>query len=409
MSAATPAQRFMPPSYTFCLSIEILIGMIIGRGKRWVGVLMSLQAFGLPSLAVAAVEAKRVNFGTLQDGARVEAAELSNSAGMSVRIIALGAAIQSLDVPDRGGVRKDVVLGYDSPREYVAKPQYFGATVGRFANRIARGKFALDGREYTLETNDGPNHLHGGVQGLDKVLWNIDEVRSGPLGRVVLRHVSPDGAGGYPGTLTVTATYSLSERNELAVEYSARTDKPTIVNITNHAYFNLAGKGDVLGHRLKLYADSYTPVDATLIPTGERRSVAGTPFDFRQPRAIGELIRDGHDEQLRFGRGYDHNFVLSGEPSPQGMRLAAWLEDPASGRVLEVFASAPGLQFYSGNFLDGTVVGKGGRIYRQGDALCLEPQLFPDAPNHADFPSARVDPGREYVNRMVFRFSVSRP
>jgi aldose 1-epimerase len=404
-----PAQGFMPQSYTFCLSIEILIGMLIARGKRWVGVLMSLQAFGLPSLALAAVEAKRVDFGKLQDGTRVEAVELSNSSGMSVRIIALGAAIQSLTVPDRRGVREDVVLGYDTPQEYVAKRVYFGATVGRFANRIARGKFTLDGHQYQLETNDGPHHLHGGVHGLDTVLWKIEDVISGPPARVVLRYVSPDGAGGYPGTLKVTATYGLNERNELAVEYVAWTDKPTIVNITNHAIFNLGGKGDVLGHRLKIAADSYTPVDATLIPTGERRSVAGTPFDFRQPRAIGELIRDGHDEQLRFGRGYDHNFVLSGEPSQRGWRVAASLEDPVSGRAMEVLTQAPGLQFYSGNFLDGTVVGKGGRTYRQGDGLALEPQVFPDAPNHADFPSARVDPGHEYANRMVFRFSVSSP
>jgi aldose 1-epimerase len=403
-----PAQGFMPQSYTFCLSIEILIGMIISRGKRWVGLLMSLQAFSLPSLARAAVETKRVDFGTLQDGTRVAAEELTNSSGMAVRIIALGAAIQSLTVPDRNGVREDVVLGYDSPREYVAKPQYFGVTVGRYANRIARGKFTLDGREYTLETNDGPNHLHGGLHGLDKVLWTFDEITRGPPGRVVLSHVSPDGAGGYPGTLTITATYTLDERNELAVEYRATTDKPTIVNITNHAIFNLAGKGDVLGHRLKLSADSYTPVDATLIPTGERRSVAGTPFDFRQPRAIGERIRDGHEEQLRFGRGYDHNFVIAGEPSPQGMRSAALLEDPVSGRTLEVLTSAPGVQFYSGNFLDGTGAGKGGRMYRQGDGLALEPQGFPDAPNHPGFPSARLDPGQEYVNKMVFRFSVSR-
>jgi aldose 1-epimerase len=370
---------------------------------------MSLPAFGLPALTLADVEAKRVDFGTLQDGSHVAAAELSNSAGMSVRIIALGAAIQSITVPDRHGVREDVVLGYDSPREYVAKRQFFGATVGRYANRIAHGKFTLDGHEYQLETNDGPNHLHGGLHGLDTVLWEMDKATSGPVARVVLRHVSPDGAGGYPGKLMITATYMLNERNELAVEYNARTDKPTIVNITNHAFFNLAGKGDVLGHRLKLFADSYTPVDATLIPTGERRSVAGTPFDFRQPRVIGEHIRDGKDEQLRIGRGYDHNFVIAGEPSPQGFRLAASLEDPVSGRFMEVLTSAPAVQFYSGNFLDGTVVGKGGRIYRQGDALCLEPQVFPDAPNHPDFPSARVDPGHEYFNRMVFRFSVSRP
>ena len=378
------------------------------RAGPWIGIFVSLPAFGLPALTLAAVEAKRVDFGTLQDGSRVEAAELSNSAGMSVRIIALGAAIQSIIVPDRNGVREDVVLGYDSPREYVAKRQYFGATVGRYANRIAHGKFTLDGHEYQLETNDGPNHLHGGLHGLDTVLWKFDQ-RTTPPGHVVLSYESPDGAGGYPGTLTIKAAYTLNGRNELGVEYRARTDRPTIVNITNHAFFNLAGKGDVLQHRLKLSADSYTPVDATLIPTGERRSVVGTPFDFRSARAIGDLIRDGSDQQLRIGRGYDHNFVLSGEPSPLGMRVAAWLEDPASGRVLEVLTSAPGVQFYSGNFLDGTIVGKGGRIYRQGDALCLEPQLFPDTPNHPDFPSARLDPDHEYMNRMVFRFSVSRP
>jgi aldose 1-epimerase len=382
--------------------------MALGRARRWTAVLVSLPAFSLPALADAPVEAKRVDFGTLQDGTRVAAAELSNSNGLSVRIIALGAAIQSLTVPDRRAVREDVVLGYDTPSEYLAKPQYFGATVGRYANRIAHGKFTLDGREYTLETNDGPNHLHGGVHGLDKVLWKIDEVTSGPPARVVLSHTSPSGAGGYPGTLTITATYTLNEHHELAVEYRASTDRPTIVNITNHSFFNLAGQGDVLDHRLQLAADSFTPVDATLIPTGERRSVAGTPFDFRQAHAIGQSIRDGRDEQLRFGRGYDHNFVIAGEPDRQGLRSAARLEDPVSGRVLEVLTSAPGVQFYSGNFLDGTVVGKGGRVYRQGDALCLEPQVFPDAPNHPDFPSARLDPGREYVNMIVFRFSVSR-
>ena len=380
--------------------------MAISRAGRWAA---ALATFGLPALSFAAVETRRVDFGTLQDGTRVEAAELSNSTGMSVRIIALGAAIQSITVPDRGGAREDVVLGYDSPRDYAAKRQYFGATVGRYANRIAHGKFTLDGHQYQLETNDGTNHLHGGVHGLDTVLWKFDEVTRGPPGRVVLSHVSPDGAGGYPGNLTITATYTLNERNELAVEYRARTDKPTIVNITNHSFFNLAGKGDVLGHRLGLFADSYTPVDATLIPTGERRSVEATPFDFRRPRAIGEFIRDGHDEQLRIGRGYDHNFVLSSEPGHRQLRPAAWLEDPVSGRVLEVSTTAPGVQFYSGNFLDGTVAGKGGRIYRQGDALCLEPQLFPDSPNHPLFPGARLDPGQEYVHRMVFRFSVSRP
>jgi aldose 1-epimerase len=383
--------------------------MALGRASPWIAALLSLPAFGLPAVSLAAVEARRVDFGTLRDGTRVEAVELSNSAGMSLRIIALGAAIQSLSVPDRRGVREDVVLGFDSARDYEAKRQYFGATVGRYANRIARGKFKLDGREYQLETNDGPNHLHGGVQGLDRVLWKIDEVSSGPPGRVVLSHVSPDGAGGYPGTLVVTAIYTLGERNELSIEYRAKTDKPTIVNITNHSFFNLAGKGDVLGHRLMLSAETFTPVDATLIPTGERRSVEGTPFDFQRVHSIGERIRDGRDEQLRIGRGYDHNFVLSSQPGSDKLRSAAWLEDPVSGRVLEVSTTAPGLQFYSGNFLDGTVTGKGGRIYRQSDALCLEPQLYPDSPNHPLFPGARLDPGQEYAHAMTFRFSVSRP
>lgn len=348
-----------------------------------------------------------MDFGTLQDGTRVAAAELSNGAGLSVRIVELGAAIQSLWVPDRRGVRDDVVLSWESPRDCAAKPHYFGATVGRYANRIAHGRFSLDGRQYVLERNDGPNHQHGGLHGLDKVLWKIDEAASCLPARVVLSHMSPDGAGGYPGTLAITATYSVSERNELSVEYRATTSEPTIVNITSHAYFNLAGtsgNSDVLGHRLTLFAESYTPVDATMIPTGERRSVAGTPFDFRQPRAIGQFIRDGRDEQLRIARGYDHNFVISGAPGQ--LRPAARLEDPASGRVLDVLATAPGLQFYSGNFLDGSV-GKAGRSYRQGDGLCLEPQAFPDAPNRPDFPTARLDPGREYVNAMVFRFSVS--
>lgn len=379
--------------------------MALARARRWLVAAVSLPALALPALPSAAVEARRVNFGTLQDGTAVAAAELANGAGMSVRIIALGAAIQSLSVPDRRGEREDVVLGYDSPRDYLAKPQYFGATVGRYANRIARGRFTLDGKQYSLETNDGPNHLHGGSHGLDKVLWNIDEVTTGSPARVVLSYVSPHGAGGYPGTLRITAAYSLSERNELAVEYRATTDQPTIVNITNHSFFNLAGGGDVLGHRLTLFAETYTPVDATLIPSGELRNVAGTPFDFRQPRAVGERIRDGRDQQLRIGRGYDHNFVVSGKAGQ--LRPAARLEDPGSGRVLELLASAPGVQFYSGNFLDGTVVGKSGRIYRQGDALCLEPQVFPDAPNRPEFPSARLDPGQEYVNSMVLRFSVA--
>lgn len=368
-----------------------------------------ILALGVVATVSEAAEVKRMEFGKLADGTVVELVELTGAAGVSARIMTLGASIQSLNVPDRHGKSADIVLGHATVAEYLAKPQYFGATVGRYANRIRDGRFELDGKRYELETNDGTNHLHGGARGLDKVVWKIESVKGGSPASVVLSHVSPDGAGGYPGTLKVTATYSLSDKNELTIEYRATTDKPTIVNITNHSYFNLAGDAgtsDILGHRLTLFADAYTPVDATLIPTGERRGVAGTPFDFREPQTIGARVRDGRDEQIRFGRGYDHNYIVRG---PAGsLRPAARVEDPASGRVMDLSTTAPGVQFYSGNFLDGTTLGKTGRIYRQGDALCLEPQVFPDAPNRPDFPSSRLNPGQTYANTMVFRFSTAR-
>lgn len=355
-----------------------------------------------------AAEARRGEFGALTDGTRIESVELANGKGVSVRIITLAAAIQQLTVPDRQGRAVDVVLGYATAQQYLDQPQYFGATVGRYANRIAAGKFSLDGKQYQLETNDGPNHLHGGKRGLDKVVWQIDSVSAGLPARTVLSHTSADGVGGYPGTLKVTATYSLNDNNELSIEYRATTDQPTVVNITNHSYFNLAGEAstsDVMGHRLKLFAERFTPVNQTLIPTGELRPVAGTPFDFRQPHAIGERIRDGRDEQLRIGRGYDHNFVVDGKPGE--LRPAARVEEPQSGRVMELLVSAPGVQFYSGNFLDATSTGKGRRIYRQGDGFCLEPQVFPDSPNRGDFPSSRLNPGATYLNTLVLRFSVA--
>lgn len=364
----------------------------------------------LVALTGQAAEVKRMSFGKLADGTAVEAVELANGNGMSAKIMTLGASIQSLQVPDRNGKRGDVVIGHATPAEYLAKPQYFGATVGRYANRIRNGQFELDGKRYKLETNDGPNHLHGGVRGLDKVVWKIDAATSGSPASVVLSYTSPDGDGGYPGTLKVSATYSLNDQNELSVEYRATTDKPTIVNITNHAYFNLAGdasSSDILSHRLTLFADAYTPVDATLIPTGERRNVAGTPFDFREPQLIGLRVRDARDEQIRFGRGYDHNYIVRG--SAGTLRPSARVEDPATGRVMELLQTAPAVQFYSGNFLDGTSSGKSGRIYRQGDALCLEPQVFPDSPNHADFPTSRLNPGQTYTNKIVFRFSTAKP
>jgi aldose 1-epimerase len=368
------------------------------------------SASSLASVAQAA-EVTRNHFGELADGTRIEAIGLSNGNGVTARIITLGATLQSLSVPDRNGSSADIVLGYSSAAEYLQKPQYFGSTVGRYANRIKGGRFRLDGKDYSLPVNDGKNHLHGGPQGLDKVAWKVESATAGTrAAEAVLSYRSPDGDQGYPGTLDITAVYTLNEQNELAVEYRATTDKPTIVNITNHAYFNLAGEAeghDVMDHRLTMMADRYTPVDETLIPTGELRRVAGTVFDFREAEAIGTRIRDGSDEQIRYGRGYDHNYVIDGTAGT--LRPGARVEDPVSGRVMDVLTTAPGIQFYSGNFLDGTTSGKSGRIYRQGDALCLEPQVFPDSPNQPDFPSARLDPGNTYVNRMVFRFSTASP
>jgi len=372
--------------------------------SKWPLTLGALAAVLQFSTAVAA-DAARETFGTLKDGTRVEAVRLSNRHGMSVRIITLGASIQSLITPDRNDRAGDVVLGFDTPQEYADGRSYFGATVGRFANRIGRGRFVLDGRTHELAANDHGNHLHGGNHGFDKVMWTLDSVAGGASATAVMSHVSPAGEEGYPGTLRVTATYALGEDNSLHVDYRATTDQPTIVNISNHSYFNLSalpGGGSALQELLQVNAASFTPVDAQLIPTGELRSVAGTPFDFRQPTPVGLRVRDGADAQLRYGRGYDHNFVLDGAAGI--LRLAARIEDPATGRIMEILTTAPGLQFYSGNFLDATVKGKGGQLYREGDALVLEPQLFPDAPNHANFPSATLRPGDVYHNAIVYRF-----
>ena len=365
-------------------------------------------ALGIVLLGAGAAEAAtatRGGFGALADGTKVEAVSLSNGAGMSARIMTLGATLQSLIVPDRGGRKEDVVLGYDKAQDYLTRPNYFGVSVGRYANRIAKGKFALDGKTYTLATNDGPNSLHGGLKGFDKRMWKIDSVSNGPEAKVVLSYVSADGEEGFPGEMKVTATYSLNEQNELKLEYRATTSKPTVLNLTNHAYFNLSGNDarDVMGNLVTLNAERFTPVDATLIPTGERRAVAGTPFDFRKPAAVGARIRDARDQQIRYGRGYDHNFIVDGAAGT--LRPAARIEEPGSGRVLEMRTTAPGIQFYTGNFMDGTFFGKAGRAYRQGDAICLEPGTFPDAPNHPNFPSARLNPGQTYVNTMVYKFS----
>lgn len=359
------------------------------------------------SSGAQAAEARRRPFGTLADGRAVEAVTLSNARGMSVTLISYGAIIQALSVPDRAGRPADVVLGYGDMKGYIDAPNYFGATVGRYANRIRGGRFTLDGQSHALALNDRGNTLHGGNEGFDKRLWTVERVAGGAEASVTFTYLSPDGEEGYPGALKVSATYSLNERNELSIDYRATTDKPTIVNITNHSFFNLAGEAagrDVYEHVLTIPAETTTPVDATLIPTGAFRAVAGTPFDFRKPVAIGARIRDARDPQIVFGRGYDENYVIARMAS-ETPRLHARVEERRSGRVLEILSNQPGVQFYSGNFLDGTAIGKSGLAYRQGDGLALEPQLFPDTPNQPAFGSARLDPGQTYHNIIIYRFS----
>ncbi|MFT0861488.1 aldose epimerase family protein [Ancylobacter sp. G4_0304] len=344
-------------------------------------------------------------FGTLPDGAPVECIRLRGADGFEVAILTLGATVQALHVPDRDGTPGDVVLGHDTPEDYLRERRFFGATVGRYANRIAGGRFALDGRSCRIPANDGPNALHGGPDGFDRRLWTIEEATGGAAPSVTLGLVSPDGDQGFPGELRVRVTYRVSG-TELGITFEATTTAPTIVNLTHHGYFNLAGveqAGDVLGHVLTLHADAYLPVDAGAIPTGGPAAVAGTPFDFRSATPIGERIREAHEE-LQLGRGYDHNFCLR-DPAADAPRLAARVEHPGSGRVMELFTDQPGLQFYSGNFLDGTAAGKFGRLHRQSDAFCLEPQAWPDSPNRPDFPSARLDPGETYRHVSIYRFS----
>ena len=367
-----------------------------------------LLSTALASPALAA-DAKRSTFGAMADGRPVAAVTLSNGHGVSARIIALGAAIQAVTLPDRNGKREDVQIGYDTIDGYLTKPEFFGATVGRVANRIANGRFTLDGKSYSTPVNNGPNSLHGGTKGFDKVLWEVTDVKSGPTASVTLRYVSPDGDMGYPGTLTTFATYSLDEQNRLTIEYRATTDRPTVVNISNHSYWNLAGVGSprgAMGHLVMIPADRYTPTNATSIPLGRHASVAGTVFDFRKPTAIGDRVRDARDVQIAYGRGYDHNWVI-GDRVTADQHLMARVVEPVSGRGFELWSNQPGLQFYSGNFFDGTIVGKNRQIYRMGDAFVMEPQLFPDAPNQPSFPSVRLAPGQTYRNTMSYRFFVA--
>lgn len=340
-------------------------------------------------------------FGRMPDGTPVEEFLLVNRGGIEVRALSYGCIIRSLSVPDRAGVSADVVHGFETLEPYLRRHPYFGAVVGRYANRIARASFAIDGQSYTLTANQSPHHLHGGRDGFDRKVWRAEALPQAT--GVVFSRTSADGEEGYPGTLDVEISYTLSEANELAVVYRATTDRDTAVNLTQHTYFNLAGHeaGEVLGHALTIDADRFTPTDEDQIPTGACTPVEGTPFDFRAATALGARI-DTFDTQLRYGRGYDHNFVLN--RSGKGLQLAARLADPASGRTLEVLTTAPGLQLYSGNRLDGTWQGKGGALYARRSAVCLETQHFPDSPNQPHFPSTILRPGQMYRSETMFRF-----
>jgi aldose 1-epimerase len=372
------------------------------EAAQWNRRLYELSDQEAPAMSGARV--RREPFGHLPARPGVDMYTLTNANGMMVRVLTYGAILQAIRVPDRGGQLDDVVLGYDSLTGYVRDSPYFGAVIGRYGNRIAKGTFTLDGRVYRLATNNGPNHLHGGVVGFDKVVWQAEPFQRDREGGVVLTHTSPDGDEGYPGTVVARVTYTLTDGNELIVDYQATTDRPTPVNLTQHTYFNLTGgTRDVLGHELEISADRFTPVDATLIPTGALAPVAGTPFDFRTPTPLGAGIERA-DEQLRAGGGYDHNFVLNRPGS--GLFLAARVFEPTTGRTLEVRTTEPGLQFYSGNFLDGTISGKGGRVYRRRSGFCLETQHFPDSPNQAAFPSTILRPGEPYRSRTVYTFGV---
>jgi aldose 1-epimerase len=340
-------------------------------------------------------------FGKTPSGETVELYTLKNAKGVEADISTYGGVIVSLKVPDRTGALGDIVLGFDDFNGYLKPPPYFGALIGRYGNRIAHARFTLDGVEYKLAKNDGDNSLHGGTRGFDKVLW---KAKPGPGQSLELTYLSKDGEEGYPGNLSVTVVYTLTDNNELKIDYTATTDKDTVLNLTNHSYFNLAGQGegDILADQLTLNADRYTPVDKGLIPTGELRNVEGTPFDFRQPHAIGERI-GSNDEQIALGGGYDHNFILN--RTGDGLSLAAKVTEAKSGRVMEVLTTEPAIQFYTGNFLDGTLTGKGGKVYGRRSALCLETQHYPDSPNHPSFPSTELKPGGVYHTTTVYRFS----
>ena len=378
------------------------------RMKNRLCVLAALIAIGCGSEPAPPAETPqmltvaRAPFGKLPDGQAVEMFTLKNVNGIEVRAINYGGIITSLKTPDRAGAFADIVLGFDTLEGYLGYHPYFGGVIGRYANRIALGRFRIDGMSHRLAMNNGPNHLHGGEKGFDKQVWQAEVIGGNS---VRFSRVSPDGEEGYPGTLQVAVSYSLTNYNELIVEYQATTDLPTHVNLTQHSYFNLAGSGDVLGHELTIDANRYTPVDASTIPTGVLAPVAGTPFDFRKPALIGARIEAKHP-QIAHGRGYDHNYVLNREGNT--LEFAARVTEPVSGRVLEVATTEPGVQLYTGNFLDGSIKGKGGAAYGRHAGFCLETQHYPDTPNKPDFPSTLLRPGSTYASRTVFKFDVSK-
>jgi aldose 1-epimerase len=341
-------------------------------------------------------------FGKTKDGTEVVLYTLTNANGMQAKVMTYGALLTELHVPDKDGKLGDVVLGFDDLDGYLKGHPYFGATVGRMANRIAGGKFTLKGKEYKLAVNNGPNALHGGLKGFDKVVWKAEPVEATDGVAVKFSSVSPDGEEGYPGNLTTTVTYTLTNKNELRLDYTATTDKATPVNLSNHSYFNLAGpaSGDILGHVMLLEADKYTPVDDTLIPTGEIKPVKGTSLDFTRPTPIGKRI-----DQLKMEpKGYDHNFVLRGGGNK--LARAARVREPHTGRVMEMYTTEPGVQFYTGNFLDGSLKGKGGVVYKKHQGFCLEAQHFPDSVHHSHFPSVILEPGKTYRQTTMYKFSV---
>lgn len=357
-----------------------------------------------PPMPADDIRVQKKPFGNTADGTPVDIITLRNGKGIEMTVLTYGGIIMSLKTPDRNGVADDIVMGYDTVAGYEANSPYFGSLIGRVGNRIGKGTFTLDGKTYTLATNNSPNHLHGGIKGWDKVVWKAGDPFQDRTGTGIrLEYTSADGEEGYPGTVTAHVVYTLTPENTLVVDYHATTDKPTVINMTQHSYFNLGGTRttDILGHEVMLNADRYTPVDATLIPTGELATVAGTPFDFRTATAIGARINDTNT-QLEYGKGYDHNWVLT--RSGEGLQLAARVHEPTTGRTLEISTTEPGIQFYTGNFLDGTITGKSGRVYPHRSGFCLETQHFPDSPNKPAFPSIELRPGGEYKSQTVFKF-----